>query len=108
MLECNFSICFVNLVVIPALAYVDKTFGYSSYNKSHRDARFLRFILVKISTSFGQIYRPSLGGLRKEVLIIWIFALAPVMVLFLSFIKILNLYDVTGNFVYSCMWHQNL
>jgi len=34
-----------------------------SYNKSHRDALFLNFILVKNSTCFGQIYRPSSGVL---------------------------------------------
>ena len=32
-----------------------------SYNKSQRDALFLKFILVKKSTCFGQIYRPSSG-----------------------------------------------
>jgi len=30
-----------------------------SYNKSKQDALFLKFILVKNSTSFGQIYCPS-------------------------------------------------
>jgi len=30
----------------------------SSYNKSQRDALFLKSILVKYSTCFGQIYRP--------------------------------------------------
>ena len=33
----------------------------SSYNKSQRDAIILNFILVKISTCFGQIYCPSSG-----------------------------------------------
>jgi hypothetical protein len=32
-----------------------------SYNKSQRDALFLKFILVKNSTYFGQIYCPSSG-----------------------------------------------
>jgi hypothetical protein len=32
-----------------------------SYNKSQRDALFLKFILIKISTYFGQIYCPSSG-----------------------------------------------
>jgi len=32
-----------------------------SYNKSQRDAQFLKFILVKNSTCFGQIYCPSSG-----------------------------------------------
>ena len=32
-----------------------------SYNKSERDALFLKFILIKNSTCFGQIYRPSSG-----------------------------------------------
>jgi len=31
----------------------------SSYNKNQRDALFLKFILVKNSTCFGQIYCPS-------------------------------------------------
>ena len=30
-----------------------------SYNKSQRDALFLKFILIKNSTCFGQIYCPS-------------------------------------------------
>ena len=34
-----------------------------SYNKSQRDALFLKFILVKNSTCFGQIYCPSSGVL---------------------------------------------
>jgi len=32
-----------------------------SYNKSQRDALFLKFILVKNSTRFGKIYCPSSG-----------------------------------------------
>jgi len=32
-----------------------------SYNKSQRDALFLKFILIKNSAYFGQIYCPSLG-----------------------------------------------
>jgi len=32
-----------------------------SYNKSKRDALFLKFILIKNSTCFGQIYYPSSG-----------------------------------------------
>jgi hypothetical protein len=32
-----------------------------SYSKSQRDALFLKFILVKDSTCFGQIYCPSSG-----------------------------------------------
>jgi hypothetical protein len=34
-----------------------------SYNKSQRDALFLKFILVINSTCFGQIYCPSSGVL---------------------------------------------
>jgi len=34
-----------------------------SYNKSQRDALFLKFILVKNCTCFGQIYCPSSGVL---------------------------------------------
>jgi len=34
-----------------------------SYNKSQQDALFLKFILVKISACFGQIYCPSSGVL---------------------------------------------
>jgi len=32
-----------------------------SYNKSQRDSLFLKFILIKYSTCFGQIYYPSSG-----------------------------------------------
>jgi hypothetical protein len=32
-----------------------------SYNKSQREALFLKFVLVKNLTSFGQIYSPSSG-----------------------------------------------
>jgi len=32
-----------------------------SYKKSQRDALFLKFILIKHSTCFGQIYCPSSG-----------------------------------------------
>jgi len=32
-----------------------------SYNKCQRDALFLKFILIKGSTCFGQIYCPSSG-----------------------------------------------
>jgi hypothetical protein len=32
-----------------------------SYNKSQQDALFLKFILIKNSTCFGQIYCPSSG-----------------------------------------------
>jgi len=32
-----------------------------SYDKSQRDALFLKFILIKKSTCFGQIYCPSSG-----------------------------------------------
>jgi len=32
-----------------------------SYNKSQRDALFLRFILIKDSTSFGQAHSPWSG-----------------------------------------------
>ena len=32
-----------------------------SYNKSQRDALFLKFILVKSSTRFGHIHCPSSG-----------------------------------------------
>jgi len=40
---------------------VGKELPLSSYNKSQRDALILKFILVKNSTCFGQIYCPSLG-----------------------------------------------
>jgi hypothetical protein len=33
----------------------------TSYNKSPRDALFFKFILIKNSTGFGQIYCPSSG-----------------------------------------------
>jgi len=32
-----------------------------SYNRSKRDALFLKFILLKNSACFGQIYSPSSG-----------------------------------------------
>jgi hypothetical protein len=32
-----------------------------SYNEIQQDALFLKFILIKYSTCFGQIYCPSLG-----------------------------------------------
>ena len=32
-----------------------------SYNKNQRDALILKFILIKISACFGQIYCPSSG-----------------------------------------------
>jgi len=32
-----------------------------SYNKSQQDALFPKFILIKNSTCFGQIYHPSSG-----------------------------------------------
>jgi len=32
-----------------------------SYNKSQRDALFHKFILIKNSTCFGQLYCPSSG-----------------------------------------------
>jgi len=32
-----------------------------SYNKSQQDAQFLKFVLIKNSTCFGQIYCPSSG-----------------------------------------------
>ena len=34
---------------------------HNSYNKNQRDALFLKFILVKNSTCFGQIDCPSSG-----------------------------------------------
>jgi len=34
-----------------------------SYNESQRDALFFKFILIKNSTCFGQIYCPSSGVL---------------------------------------------
>ena len=48
--------------LIPQLHNQQKTIIYS-YNKSQRDALFLKFILVKNATCFGQIYRPSPGVL---------------------------------------------
>jgi hypothetical protein len=45
-----------------------------SYNKNQRDALFLKFIFVKNSTCFGQIYCPSSGVLilysQQEVFVI--------------------------------------
>jgi len=38
------------------------TFRGYSYNKSQRDALFLKFILIKNSKCFGQIYCPSSGA----------------------------------------------
>jgi len=38
-----------------------------SYNKSQRNALFLKFILVQISTCLGQIYSPSSGVLTSLV-----------------------------------------
>jgi len=37
--------------------------GIHSYNKNQQVALFLNFILVKISTCFGQTYCPSSGVL---------------------------------------------
>jgi len=34
---------------------------FLSYNKSQQDALFFKFVLVKNSTCFGQIYHPSSG-----------------------------------------------
>jgi len=34
---------------------------FHSYNKSQRDALFLKFILIKCSTCFGQVHFPSSG-----------------------------------------------
>jgi len=41
-------------------AAIETCFNYS-YNKSQQDALFLKFILIKNSTCFGQIYCPSSG-----------------------------------------------
>ena len=40
---------------------VPQTKAQFSYNRRQRDALFLKFILVKNSTCFGQIYRPTSG-----------------------------------------------
>jgi len=46
----EFIVCSVNVI-----------FPGDSFNKSQRDALFLKFILVKNTTCFGQIYCPSSG-----------------------------------------------
>ena len=43
------------------LTFRGRCFVVYSYNTSQRDAQFHKFILVKNSTSFGQIYCPSSG-----------------------------------------------
>ena len=50
-----------NLYTIPFLTFIGPCIVIYSYNKSQRDALFLKFILVKISTCFGPIYCPSSG-----------------------------------------------
>jgi len=44
------------------LFLVLQTLYGDSYNKSQRDAPFLKFLLIKNSTCFGEIYRPSSGA----------------------------------------------
>jgi hypothetical protein len=40
---------------------IKATVEYNSYNKNQQDALFLKFIFVKNSTFFRQIYYPSSG-----------------------------------------------
>jgi len=48
--------------VISCLTFTGRpSFVIYSYNKSQRDTPFLKFILIKNSTCFGQIYCPSSG-----------------------------------------------
>jgi len=51
------------LVSVASLTFTGPCIVVCSYNKSQRDALFLKFILVKNSTCFGQIYCPSSGVL---------------------------------------------
>ena len=56
---------FINMGVI-YIYFVNVTFRGPCiviyfYNKSQRDVLFLKFILIKYSTCFGQIYCPSTG-----------------------------------------------
>jgi len=48
-----------NLIKIHNLTFRGLCIVIYSYNKSQGDALFLKFIMVKISTCFGQIYCPS-------------------------------------------------
>ena len=48
---------------MPLLKFIGPCIVIYSYNKGQRDALFLKFILVKNSTCFGQIYCPSSGVL---------------------------------------------
>jgi hypothetical protein len=48
-----------------------------------------------------------LSSSSKGALKIWIFAHGVVMIFFPSSLKILNVCDLAGNFIYSCLWHQN-
>jgi hypothetical protein len=63
-----------------------------SYNKSQRDALFHKFILVKNSTCFGQIYCPSSG-----VLILYSQQLVFGILKFLKWVKLLV-------YIYVCMY----
>jgi len=46
---------------VPLLTFIGPCIVIYSYNESQRDALFLKFILAKNSTCFGQIYCPSSG-----------------------------------------------
>jgi len=46
---------------LPTIQVKLRTHHNNSYNKSQREALFVKFILIKNSTCFGQIYRPSSG-----------------------------------------------
>ena len=53
--------CLIPLQLFAQLTFRGPSIVTFSYNKSQRDAIFLKFILVKNSTCFGQIYCPSSG-----------------------------------------------
>ena len=57
----NFSTIFVWNISHLRKSQQDMIINSYSYNKSQWDALFLKFILVKNSTCFGQIYCPSSG-----------------------------------------------
>jgi len=57
----SFSVKFLELDLLPNLTFRGQCVLVKSYNKSQRDALFLKFISIKNSTHFGQIYCPSSG-----------------------------------------------
>jgi hypothetical protein len=54
-------ICEVDLLLIQTNNGITYYYYYYYYYKSQRAALFLKFVLMKNSTCFGQIYRPSSG-----------------------------------------------